>query len=322
VASSSPFYVVENGGNLSAGSGGVKAYLRTGASVSTGGGGGHTYFAESGATVNLGGGGGGHRVISANGANVIGTPYITIPVVSLQPSVISLLRVAPVPGITSSRVAQASIGLPFIHTVTATNSPTSFDAQGLPPGLAINPNNGIISGRPVGSDRLYEVTLTATNGWGSGSATLLLTVRDDYKQWKIASFAPLFGGADNPLAQDLADADGDGMVNLLEFSGGWNPLDGRSQSTPLIPVKGGTGHQFQYRRLKGDGSGTTEAGYILGTISYTVYISTDLSDWKTGPSYLAQVGTPIDNGDGTETVTVQANSPALNHFAKLVVKRE
>jgi hypothetical protein len=36
----------------------------------------------------------------------------------------------------------------------------------------------------------------------------LLTVRDDYKQWKIASFAPLFGGVDNPLAQDMADADG------------------------------------------------------------------------------------------------------------------
>jgi subtilisin family serine protease len=320
--SSISFYLVQNGGSLAGGgSGGVKAYLRTGAAASTGGGGGHTYFAEDGATVDLGSGGGGHRVIYTPGANVIGTPFTAIAVASLRPSIVSLVRILPVPGITSSRTATASLALPFIYTTTATNSPTSFGATGLPPGLSINTSNGIISGTPVGNDTVYEVTLTATNSSGAGSASLLLTVRDDYKQWKIASFAPLFGGVDNPLAQDMADADGDGLHNLMEFATGGDPLKADSQTRPLAPVSGVAGHQFRYRRLRGNGTGATTDGYTLGTITYTVYLSTDLVNWNTGSAYMNQVGTPVDNGDGTETVTIQATGSALNHFAKLNVTR-
>lgn len=320
-ASSTPFYVVQNGGTLTAVGGVVKGYVRAGGVATGQNGGGQTYFAESGATIALGSGGG-CRLVRAAGANVTGFPSSVISVASLRQSIVPLLLIKSVPSITSTRAAQASIGLPFIYTTTATNTPTSFGAQGLPPGLSINPSNGIISGRPVGNDRVYEVVLTAANSSGAGSATLLLTVKDDYKEWKIASFAPLFGGAENPLAQDLADADGDGICNLFEFSTGGKPLDPHSRSMPLSPVAGGAGHQFQYRRLKGNGTGTTESGYTLGTITYTVYITTNLSDWKTGAAHLTQIGSPIDNGDGTETVTVQVNAPASNHFAKLLIKRE
>jgi hypothetical protein len=315
--SAGPFYMVQAGGSLAGGgTGGVKAYVRSGGAASTGGGGGHTYFAEAGATLEFPSGGG-HRVICEAGTNVIGSPTTKQIVPSLRPSIVPLLSVLPVPGITSNRTAQARLGIPFIYTSTATNSPTSFAAQGLPPGLSINPGNGIISGRPRGADKVYEVTLTASNSSGTGSATLLLTVLDDYKEWRIASFAALLGGADNPIAQDLADADFDGLCNLLEFSAGQDPLKGNSGS--LVAIPGTSPHQFRYRRLRGNGTGTTPDGYTLGTITYTLYVSSDLSAWNTGSAYISEVGTPVDNGDGTETVIFQATGNGT--FARLEVRR-
>ena len=79
------------------------------------------------------------------------------------------------PVITSSTKAEASTGAPFSYQITAANSPTSFAASGLAPGLTVDPNTGLISGTPTTAG-VYSVTLNATNASGTASTVLLLSV--------------------------------------------------------------------------------------------------------------------------------------------------
>src|SRR5262249_53321569 len=58
---------------------------------------------------------------------------------------------------------------------TATNSPTSFGATGLPAGLTISTTTGLISGTPSAAGT-SSVSLSATNAGGTGTLTLSLTV--------------------------------------------------------------------------------------------------------------------------------------------------
>jgi len=80
------------------------------------------------------------------------------------------------PAITSALTANATSGSGFTYMITATGSPTSFAATGLPAGLALNTGTGAITGSPS-QDGAFNVSLTATNAAGSSSpATLVLTV--------------------------------------------------------------------------------------------------------------------------------------------------
>ena len=90
-------------------------------------------------------------------------------------SVVVTVNTAP-PVITSALTAGGTAGFPFSYTITATNSPTSFNATGLPAGLNPNTSTGLISGTPVAAGT-YNIALTASNGSGtSAPATLTLTL--------------------------------------------------------------------------------------------------------------------------------------------------
>ena len=85
----------------------------------------------------------------------------------------------PAPVIGGTLTATAKVGNAFSYFITATNTPTSFNATGLPSGLVVNFNTGEIFGAPdVGTDTgsPYSVTISATNAGGTGSDTLVLTV--------------------------------------------------------------------------------------------------------------------------------------------------
>ena len=79
------------------------------------------------------------------------------------------------PQITSAITAEVTKGQPFSYQITANNSPVSFNASGLPAGLAINTASGLISGIPTAAG-VYPVVLSATNTAGTGTVTLTLTV--------------------------------------------------------------------------------------------------------------------------------------------------
>jgi len=83
--------------------------------------------------------------------------------------------VSTTPSITSATTAKATVSRQFSYQIAATNSPTSYNATGLPAGLSINTKTGLISGTPT-TTGVYTVTLDATNSSGTGTATLTITV--------------------------------------------------------------------------------------------------------------------------------------------------
>ncbi|MBI3883138.1 MAG: family 16 glycosylhydrolase [Sphingobacteriales bacterium] len=79
------------------------------------------------------------------------------------------------PVINSSLSANATINTAFNYTITASNTPTAYNATGLPAGLNINTATGNISGAPTVSGT-FNVNITASNSLGSNSKTLVISI--------------------------------------------------------------------------------------------------------------------------------------------------
>ncbi|MDA1340567.1 MAG: DNA/RNA non-specific endonuclease [Verrucomicrobia bacterium] len=97
------------------------------------------------------------------------------------------------PVITSPTSSIATADNSFTYTITASNSPTSFAASGLPQGLSLNSTSGVISGTPTVVGQ-FVVALTASNAEGDGMGTLALTVNPNPN-------APVIGGTLNAAGQ-------------------------------------------------------------------------------------------------------------------------
>ena len=87
------------------------------------------------------------------------------------------ITIQAVPVITSATTATATQGEPFSYQITATGSPTSFGASGLPTGLTIDTSTGLITGAPKNVGKA-AVTISATNAAGVGSTRLTFTITD------------------------------------------------------------------------------------------------------------------------------------------------
>ena len=100
-----------------------------------------------------------------------------------------------VPVITSKLTASGREQVAFSYQIKASDSPTSFGALNLPQGLSVDPASGVISGSPLYAGS-YAVTLSASNIWGIGAATLQLTVGN--KQVTGLSIANLLTNYSSP----------------------------------------------------------------------------------------------------------------------------
>lgn len=84
--------------------------------------------------------------------------------------------IPPAPTISSPLAAAGTYGTPLsTYTIAASEIPTSFSASGLPTGLAVSATTGAITGTPTASG-IFNVTVSATNAGGTGTATVVFTI--------------------------------------------------------------------------------------------------------------------------------------------------
>ena len=144
------------------------------------------------------------------------------------------------PVISSLLTASGTYGSAIsMYTITASNSPGSYGAAGLPPGLTVNTGNGQITGTPTSAaGSPYSVTLSATNGNGAGTAILVFTI-----------------------------AKATATVSLTSLNATY---DGTAKSAGATTTPGGLTVNFTYN---GSGTSPTAAGSysVIGTVNNTNY---------------------------------------------------
>jgi kumamolisin len=127
-------------------------------------------------------------VSGSNGAFQAGVGYdectgLGVPNATFWTAALALLSGSPpppppplgAPVITSPLTAGGIVGNLFGYQITATNSPTSYGASGMPVGVTVAPTTGSISGTPTTAGT-FPVSISASNQSGTGTATLVLTV--------------------------------------------------------------------------------------------------------------------------------------------------
>lgn len=145
--------------------------------------------------------------LSATNAGGTGTRILTLTVNPASPA------------ITSAGTATGQTGVAFSYQITATNSPTSYAASGLPAGLSLNPVTGRITGTPVASGDT-TITVSATNAGGTGSLTVVLTVYSacdlNWDQATNSLDAQLMINEALALAACTHDLNRDGLCDIVD----------------------------------------------------------------------------------------------------------
>jgi hypothetical protein len=195
------------------------------------------------------------------------------------PISVTILNDSRAPVINSITVLTAKLRVPFQYQVTASDNPTSFTAEGLPPGLTCS-LSGLISGTPT-SLGPFASTVVASNSVGPGTISLnFLISSPTYLEWLVSYKL-------SELNVDQ-DSDGDGVKNLMEYFMGLDPntRDGAS----LVAFQANPSEDFislTYRRSK-------EISGVNGMVEW----SSDLSgnNW----SSVGVTETSVDHGSYEE----------------------
>ena len=79
------------------------------------------------------------------------------------------------PNISSAAAVTGQAGTPLSYTIVASNTPTTYGALVLPPGLTCDSTSGIISGTPT-TEGVYPVPISAINGQGMAGAEVIFNI--------------------------------------------------------------------------------------------------------------------------------------------------
>jgi len=131
-------------------------------------------------------------------------------------------------------------GIPYQYTITASNSPGSFYATGLPPGLSVNTATGVISGSPTLAGT-YPVTVTATNSLGTSGAVIfnvLINPQPYYTARLAASVGSMAGIAVDPNGNIFAAGGTSNTISKVTPSGTVTIIAGSSGQSGYVDGSG------------------------------------------------------------------------------------
>ncbi|MGC4013045.1 MAG: autotransporter-associated beta strand repeat-containing protein [Luteolibacter sp.] len=155
---------------------------------------------------------------------------------------------------------------------------------------------GTFAGLPEGGTvKIGGLSYVIRYADGGKNITLTAPSPTPYQLW-IAGYYP--GVSDEAVIGENADADHDGLANMVEYVLGSDPASGLNTTEPYIQINGGT---YQYYFLRSIAAGT--AGYN-STVEYSQNLAS--GSWTTVTSEMLLV---INNGDGTETVMASIPLP-------------
>lgn len=158
---------------------------------------------------------------------------------------------------------EGQVGEAFSLQVNATEEPDFFHAGGLPAGLSINPDTGLISGTPIHFG-YFNINLEALNEWGRGSFQVAIYIKRAAlapvytgpsnvggKVGRAFSFQPPFNGNANEFTID------DGSPNTLPEGLTLNAETGQITGTPTSTING-----FIDLTITGEGGSTIAPIYF------------------------------------------------------------
>ena len=216
------------------------------------------------------------------------------------------------PVITSASTAHGTAGSPFSYQITATNTPTSYNAVSLPAGLAINKSTGLISGNPTASGTSV-VTVVASNSSGAAKAALTLTIvptsyfaQQEVKGTSATTSSLAVSFSHHTLAGDL-------LVVGFDFDSSTTAssvTDSQSNTftqvgTPLITPRGTESTVYCANNIKG-GSDTVTVNLTGTSAGIKVYMTEYYGMSQTNPVDVQAGATggvrAVSSGDATTTV--------------------
>ena len=216
------------------------------------------------------------------------------------------------PRINGPRVYGQSPDVDFLFKIPASGErPMTFSAKGLPKGLKLDPETGIISGRArkAGS---YNVTLTATNSLGSDSKPLRLEIGED----KLLLTPPMgwsswncFG---NTVSQEHAEAMAKAFIDLGLDQYGWSYInldDGWQYD------RGGKYNAIMPNSKFPDMMGLSDFIHSLG-LKFGIYSGPWLG------TYAGHIGETCDNPEGRAWWVEQGKCDTHHKVDRDVVKRD
>lgn len=135
----------------------------------------------------------------------------------------------------------------------------------------------------------------------NGDSAFMLWQEDQFTEAQLA---------DSGISGPTADANGDGVVNLLQFAQSDDSSTHPISASRVFTDEEDNYLQLTYRRRSG-GFVVTGNGYEASGLIYYVEETEDLSasTWTSGVTITEQVGDPVQVSDGFEEVTVRSLFP-------------
>ena len=217
------------------------------------------------------------------------------------------------PVIGGTLAASATVGSAFTYTITASNSPTSYAATGLPAGLTLNTTSGVISGTPTTAGTA-SVSLTATNAFGtSTAATLTITVSSGIIATSISA-QPQTKTVDAGTAATLSvTGNGSGTLTYQWKKNGVD-IAGATSATLTLANPGRTDMGSYSVTVTGTGGSVTSDAAKL-TVNYSRMINMSVRSSAGSGAATLIVGFGIDGDEAFEKQTlIRGIGPELAEF--------
>lgn len=202
------------------------------------------------------------------------------------------------PVVANTQVPDCEVARQFTWQLTASNSPTSFAATGLPSGLKLNTSTGLITGTPTASSTGVTVKVTASNAAGAGPAQNFVLPISSLRAGLAATYAgvidrdPVLNAQLGGTITTTVATSGSvtGTLRLGTFS---HPLTGRV----IVPAVGNatanltiprTGKPALMLSLVFAADGSVNGSLEDGTVS--IAVTAGVNPWKTTNQPLSMAG--------------------------------